>query len=88
MRGSKRRSTCQLRASSSGEDQKPTAEPREIRGAQRRGLGDARAHDGHAEHVGLELHQQIVRGRAAVDAQLDERLTPRRFCMAASSSAL
>ena len=32
-----------------------------------------RPHDRHAEHVGLELHQQVVRGRAAVDAQLGQR---------------
>ena len=33
---------------------------------------------GHAEHVGLELHQPAVDGRAAVGAQLGERLAPAR----------
>src|SRR5689334_792649 len=32
------------------------------------------AHDGHAQDVGLELHEQIVGGSAAVDAQLREAL--------------
>ncbi len=49
------------------------AESREIGGAERSRLGDLRAYDRYAEQIGLELHQQIVRGRAAIDAQLDER---------------
>ena len=40
-----------------------------IRGAECGGLGNARPHDVHAQHVGLKLHQQIVDRGTAVDAQ-------------------
>src|SRR6266545_7438355 len=43
---------------------------REIRRAQRRGLGDFRPHYGYTQQVRLKLHQQIVGRRAAVHAQL------------------
>jgi hypothetical protein len=48
-------------------------EPREIRCAECRRLDALRPHDGDAEQVGLELHQQVVDTRAAVDAQLGDR---------------
>src|SRR5580658_2226249 len=41
----------------------------EISRAQRGGLRDLRADDGDAEDIGLELHEQIVDGGAAIDAQ-------------------
>ena len=41
-------------------------------GAERRRLGHGGADHRHAEHVGLELHEQLVGGHAAVDAQLGE----------------
>src|SRR5262249_811204 len=34
---------------------------------------NARPDHGHAQHVGLELHQQVVRRSTAIDTQLDER---------------
>src|SRR5213075_570686 len=40
--------------------------------AERRGLQHLRPHYRHAEEIGLELHQEIVGRRAAVDAQLGE----------------
>ena len=43
--------------------------PRQIRRAEGGGLGDARAHDRHVQQITLELHQQIVRACAAVDAE-------------------
>ena len=66
-----------------------------VGGAERGRLGHLRADHGHAEHVGLELHQQLVGGHAAVDAQLGERdvgdalaaSTTSRDCQAAASSA-
>src|SRR5690349_17349731 len=48
-------------------------EPGRVCGPERRGLGDARPHDGNAELVGLKLHQELVRDHAAVDAQLLDR---------------
>src|SRR6267142_1878963 len=46
----------------------------EIGGAERRGLEHLWPHYRDAEQVGLELHQQVVRGSPAVDAQLGELL--------------
>jgi hypothetical protein len=46
---------------------------RETHRAERRRLGNDRTDDGDAEHVGLELHQHIVDGRAAVDLEHVER---------------
>ena len=47
-----------------------------------------RPHDRHAEHVGLELHQQVVGRGAAVDAQLGERDARRPSASPRSTSAL
>src|SRR5690606_41325947 len=44
-------------------------EPGGVGRAERRRLRYARPHDGHAQEVRLELHQQLVRNHAAVDAQ-------------------
>src|SRR5688572_787550 len=44
-----------------------------VRGAERRRLRDSRPHDCDAKLVGLELHQELVRDHAAVDAQLLDR---------------
>src|SRR6266704_822052 len=41
-------------------------------GAERRGLDDGRARDGHAQDVRLQLHEEIVGGRAAVDLEHGE----------------
>ena len=71
--GSNTRSTCQLAATSDGVLPVADREPGEIAGAERRGLEHLGPHDRHAEQVGLELHQQVVRRRAAVDAQLAQR---------------
>ena len=57
-------------------------QPGEVRGAERRRLGHLRPHDRHAEQVGLKLHQQLLAGGAAVDAQLrqiDSRVGLHRF---------
>jgi hypothetical protein len=70
--GWKRRSADQSRAISARSCQKPTARPGEVGGAERGGLGGARADDGHAEQVGLELHEGVVADSAAVDAELAE----------------
>src|SRR5690606_22258227 len=43
-------------------------------GAERRRLGDGGTHDGDAEHIRLELQEQLVGDHAAVDAQLGDRL--------------
>ena len=56
----------------------PTADAGEQRRAERRRLGDLGDRDGHAEHVGLKLHEPAVGGRAAVGAQLLQRLARRR----------
>ena len=53
----------------------PGGHAREVGGAERRGLGHLGHHHGHAEHVGLELHQPRVLHGAAVGLQL---LEPRR----------
>src|SRR5664280_2490061 len=45
----------------------------EIRGAEGGRLEDLGPDDGHAEEIGLELHEELVRGGAAVDAQLGQR---------------
>ena len=50
------------------------AEAGEERGAERGRLDELGARDLDAEHVGLELHQQIVRGGAAVDLEHAQRL--------------
>ena len=47
-------------------------EPGQVRSAERGGLTDRGTYDGHAKQVGLELHQQVIHGRAAIDAQLAE----------------
>ena len=43
-----------------------------VGGAERRRLGDDRPHDGHVEHVGERLHEQVVGGHAAVDLERAE----------------
>ena len=48
-------------------------EPGEERGAERGGLVDDRSPHRDAEHVGLELAQQVHHARAAVDPQLRDR---------------
>src|SRR5215204_5908986 len=48
----------------------PGGNPRQVRGAERRGLDDLRNDHGHAEHVGLELHQPGVGDGAAVRLEL------------------
>ena len=54
-------------------------EPGERRRAERGHLEHARAaRTGTPEHVGLELHQEVVAARAAVDAQRVERESRRR----------
>ena len=58
---------------SSGAAPEADREAGEVGRAERRRLGDRGPDDGHAEQVGLELHEQVVGGRAAVDAQLGER---------------
>src|SRR3989442_1542224 len=45
------------------------AQPGEGGGAERRRLDDVRPHHRHPQEVRLELHQPVVRGRAAVDLQ-------------------
>ena len=47
-------------------------QPGEVRGAQRRRLGDLGNVHRHAEDVGLELHEEVVGGGAAVAAELLE----------------
>ena len=44
-------------------------QPGGVRRAERRGLGDHRPADRDAEHVGLDLHAQVVGGHAAVDLE-------------------
>src|SRR5438034_11810712 len=43
-------------------------QPGQIRGAQRRRLGNLRPHRGNAQQVRLELHRTVARGRAAIHA--------------------
>src|SRR6266536_4376038 len=50
----------------------PDGQSREIRGAERGRLGDLWSDDRDVQHVGLQLHQQIVRTRSAVDAKLSQ----------------
>ena len=45
----------------------PTARPAAYAAPSDDGLGDERPHHRHVEHVGEELHQQVVGGHAAVD---------------------
>src|SRR5882672_1642679 len=47
-----------------------TGQARQVRRSQRRGLEHSRTHDGDAEQIRLELHEEVVRGGATVDAQL------------------
>ena len=51
----------------------PDADTRQIGGAERRRFGDLRTQHRHPEQVGLQLHQQIIGGGTAIDAQLAER---------------
>src|SRR5476651_2644308 len=51
----------------------PDREPGEIGGAERGRLGDARAHDGHAEEIRLHLHEEVARRGAPVHAKLGQR---------------
>ena len=67
-----------FRAQRFGAGPEARRQPGEIRRAQRRRLCHPRPHHRNAQHVGLELHQQIVHRRAAVDAQRLER----RVCLA------
>ena len=60
----------------------------EVRGAEGRRLEDLGPHDGDAEEVRLELHEEVVRGGAAVDAQLARASRPASFSIARSTSAL
>ena len=62
-----------LRAMSSVLAQISDREAGEVGGAQRGRLEHLRAHDGHAQDVRLELHEEIVGGGAAVDAKLGKR---------------
>ena len=55
--------------------------------AERGGLQHLRPHDRHAEQVGLELHQQVVRG-APPSTRSSVSVMPASFCIAASTSAL
>jgi len=48
---------------------KANSEACKISCAQRGGFKHSWTNNGHAEHVGLELHQEVVGGGAAVDAQ-------------------
>ncbi len=57
-------------------------DPREVGRAQRGGLGDLGDDDGNAERVGLELHQPLVDDRAAVGAELRQRLAGGGFLQA------
>ena len=45
----------------------------EISRAERGGFGDGRTNDGNAENIGLELHESVVGGGAAIDAEFGER---------------
>ena len=56
-----------------GTGPKAGGQPRQVGGAQCRGLGHLRAHHGHAQKVGLHLHQQVVARRTAVHPQFLER---------------
>ena len=51
----------------------PHGQPRQVGGAQRRGLRHAGTDDLRREQVGLELHQQVVARRPAVDLQFHQR---------------
>ena len=67
--GSKRRSSCQVSRRSSVEDQTPAPRPARNAAPRRGGLDDLRPLDGYADLVGLDLAEQVVGGRAAVDPQ-------------------
>ena len=56
----------------------PDADAGEERRAERGRLRHLGHHDGHAEHVGLELHEEVVLRRAAVGAQLAQSGRRRR----------
>jgi hypothetical protein len=66
------RSTCQAREIFARSFQKPTASPARY-AARARGLDDLRPRERHLQDVRLELHQQIVRARAAIHTQLIHR---------------
>ena len=68
IRGSYRAASRHIACARSSCVHSPGADAGEVGGAERRRLGDLRHHDRHAEHVGLELHQPAVGGRAAVGA--------------------
>ncbi len=72
--GSKVRAARQFAATLGLRLPEPGAKPRKIRSAKGSCLGDLGAHDRHPQQVGLELHQQVVRGGAAIDAQFTQRL--------------
>src|SRR5262252_1946996 len=48
---------------------KTNSEAGQVRSAERGGFEHSGTNNGHAEHVGLELHQEIVGGGAAVYTQ-------------------
>ena len=70
MRGSKRAAAAPDRGDLGLVAPEADGEAGEVRRAERRRLGRRGAHDGPLQHVGLDLHQQVVRDGAAVDAQL------------------
>ena len=59
--------------SSSWDSQNADGETGCVGGAERGRLGHGGPHDRQPQHVGLDLEQQLVRGHAAVDAQLGQR---------------
>ena len=67
--GSKRRSSRQVAAKPSRSGQTPAWQPGEIGRAERGRLHDHRPVDRRAQDVGQELHGDVARGHAAVDAQ-------------------
>ena len=73
MCGLKRRSSFHARAASPVSFHTPAAMPGQQRRAERRRLDERGPHDLAAEHVGLELHQQIVGRGAAVDLERAQR---------------
>ena len=64
----------------------PFGQPGQVGGAERGRLLVARAANGHAELVGLELQQQVHRRRAAVDAQLGDASMPDAARIASTTS--
>lgn len=51
----------------------PDSETGEGGGAERGGFNDTRSDDGHVEDIGLDLEEEVVGRRTAVNAQLGER---------------